>query len=535
MPRPMLQTAIEGLKFHGATPQALYTERSTYEGVIRRMVDDKGYNHRAVIKLAQEGQFGNLVQVMLTRTFDGTNPYYGQQITQELGLIINEFSKTIDDHQPADLPIYRSQINQITRIDKALGTRRQFPNSLKGFYGEGAATSFGFEDSLFSLPKNILSTPIAIIGFGMAGITVAFALDRLGFKNITVFDRTEEGLGIWARENVYGRSRNNPKDIEFFDNTLNAAPGEGEEVKDFLETLIEDMDDISITQSNIQGVTPGDLRHTLRTQGLEQQYAIVINAIGLGAPVPLSDPDRMLTSANSSVAGPRWQVTLDRKKIEGKRLVLIGLGNSTAEMLRQIHDFQDNGVDVDYQVLTHYPKDAVFNPNDTVYLNEKPYRVFRDISKPNLVDFQGDLPDSRYDYYRALNSGRIQYGVRRWEMSDSKLVTFTSANKPIDQIECSQVYTLTGYKHSREVIERMGCRYDPSGRCAMYDYDGEMLRDPLALRPEDRLCKGYFGFGAMLDAPHNRNAIVLPGMIHRIGDLLFGIVMRATEFQLGRV
>jgi hypothetical protein len=42
--------------------------------------------------------------------------------------------------------------------------------------------------------------------------------------------------------------------------------------------------------------------------------------------------------------------------------------------------------------------------------------------------------------------------------------------------------------------------------------------------------KGYFGIGAVLDAPLNRNAIVIPGIVFRAPDLLFGVIMRAVEY-----
>ena len=59
----------------------------------------------------------------------------------------------------------------------------------------------------------------------------------------------------------------------------------------------------------------------------------------------------------------------------------------------------------------------------------------------------------------------------------------------------------------------------------MYEYDGEFQDD------YGEVMKGYFGFGAVLDAPHNPNAIVIPGMMARLGDLLFGVLMRAVEFN----
>src|SRR5262245_31326209 len=108
----------------------------------------------------------------------------------------------------------------------------------------------------------------------------------------------------------------------------------------------------------------------------------------------------MITNATFREAGARWQHRLQFEDVVGKRLIFIGLGNSTAEMLRQMHDFLDGGVDTDYRVLTHYSVDAVFNPNAYVYADGKLFRVFRDVSRPNLVDFQGDLSISRHDYYR---------------------------------------------------------------------------------------------------------------------------------------
>ena len=64
----------------------------------------------------------------------------------------------------------------------------------------------------------------------------------------------------------------------------------------------------------------------------------------------------------------------------------------------------------------------------------------------------------------------------------------------------------------------------------LYDYDGEFQKKPGAIGRE-RVYKGYFGIGAILDSSHNQNSIVIPGMIHSIPDLLFGIIMRSYEFS----
>jgi hypothetical protein len=201
-------------------------------------------------------------------------------------------------------------------------------------------------------------------------------------------------------------------------------------------------------------------------------------------------------------------------------------------MLRQVHEYMDKGHDVDYRILTHFPKEAVESPDTVVMQGGRQFRVFRDISRPNLVDFQGDLPDSRFDYFRALRSGRIISGVKKWNVDgQGNLATFNARGRLTDQLVCTRIYTLTGYKHDEETLTRMGCAYDPEGCCALYDYDGEMANPNATTDPTTRLLKGYFGLGPVLEAPHNPNAIVIPGIIFRLGDLLFGTVLRAAEYM----
>jgi hypothetical protein len=74
----------------------------------------------------------------------------------------------------------------------------------------------------------------------------------------------------------------------------------------------------------------------------------------------------------------------------------------------------------------------------------------------------------------------------------------------------------------------MGFSYDKDGLYPHYDYDGEFMRDPTATGGE-RLFKGYFGLGSILNAPGNRNSIVIPGMIFRAPDMMFGIIIRTAE------
>lgn len=210
----------------------------------------------------------------------------------------------------------------------------------------------------------------------------------------------------------------------------------------------------------------------------------------------------------------------------------IGLGNSTAEMLRQIHTITDEGYPVDYRVLTHYPEDSVQNPSDYVPTKDGMFRIFRDVSKPNLVDYQGDLAHSRYDYYRALHEGKIISGVTRWEVNNSNVMTvFKKHSKHGENLPFDKVMTLIGYHQPEETMRELGCSYNKEIRSGVFDYDGEVAAVPNRTDARKRLHKGCFGFGSILETPENPNAIVIPGMIHRVGDLMFGVIMRAAEYR----
>ncbi|MBI2030639.1 NAD(P)-binding protein, partial [Candidatus Kaiserbacteria bacterium] len=392
-------------------------------------------------------------------------------------------------------------------------------------YGEGTASFFS---AFTSVPPEIRYTPIAVIGYGAAGIMATYALRQLNFRKVTVFEQAKP-LGIWSHDNVFRLSRNNPLRLQFFDEVLNPAPGGGTEVREFLEELVGE----TPRNAKVIGVKPGNLKHRVYLAGGEEaEFPIVINAMGLGKPKPVSDPDRMITQTGQRNAGIRWQHRLDPEKVRGKRIILIGLGNSTAEMLQQIHDLIDSGVPIDYQVLTHYPQKSVENPTTDVRQGKRVFHVFRDLSKPNLVDYQGDLPRSRYDYFRALHEGRIISGVTRWEVpSHGMMVIYDKNEDPMGTLPFDQLMTLIGYHRSEELMRSFGCTWDPMTECGVFDYDGEVAARPGSIDATKRLHKGCFGFGSILETPHNPNAIVIPGMLHRVGDLMFAIIMRAGEYN----
>ncbi|MDB5194372.1 MAG: monooxygenase [Parcubacteria group bacterium] len=480
-------------------------------GELRGFMEAKGFDLKLVSRLAERSSFGRLFGELVLRR-DTLDAELLDQYGQALGII-----------NPAESVAYTGTDLQNSRIDVALANSGI--TLLNKRYGEGSATFF---KSTATVPQALRSVPIAIIGHGAAGIMAAHALRALGFNRITIYEKAKT-LGIWGQENVYQLSRNNPVQLEFFGKILEAAPGTGKEVRTFLQSLISG----TIETVKVESVEPGNLRHRIKfASGSSAEYPIVINAAGLGKPKPVSDPTRMTTTTGLRLAGMRWQQQLELERVIGQRLILIGLGNSTAEMLQQIHIIIDDGYDIDYRILTHYPEDAVENPTAYVPHRNRMYRVFRDTSRPNLVDYQGDLAHSRYDYTRALHGDKIVSDVTRWEVKTPGVMTvFDGAGKPSEDILYDKVMTLIGYRQPEETMLELGCHYDNQNQCGVFDYDGEVATRPGHLNAAKRLHKGYFGFGSILETPLNPNAIVIPGMLHRIGDLMFGVIMRAAEVR----
>lgn len=489
-------TAAEVLK--SSWPR--FPNRGGLRTAINSWCEDKAFDRREVATLCGRGIWGPMVGLFFMKS-------------SSAGPTVHYDSLGVECEGTGEFAPYVGTPQQDLRVKRAASGNETAQNA----HGSGASTSFSLSPNSFPL-GDIKDVPIAIIGRGAAGIMAAAALNNLGFTKIKAFEKSEDDLGAWKNENVSGRSRNNPRNLNYLGRSLNAAPGEGIEVRNFLADLTRGQ--LNANHAEVVKVIPGELDHDLvGRSGPIGRFPIVINCAGLGKPAPLSNPKKM--TVGTGLAANRWQRNLKAEDVKGKRFLLVGLGNSTAEMLRQIHVYQDLGVEVDYRVLTHYSRDSVMNPDVRV----KGSRVFRDTSVPNLVDFQGDLSASRYDYFRALTSGRIVPEVTHYgDVARGHLVYHS---RGVESIKYDDLYALTGYKHSKESLEAMGISVDLNGS-PRYDYDGEFQRPGRFI--ENRTFKGYFGLGAVLDAPHNRNSVVIPGMIAQMGDLLTTLVVRAAEY-----
>lgn len=511
-------TAIERLKMFGALsaiqagrfqldkPAPLF-EPADLQGFVLA----KAFDQKVITNLAERDYFAEPLLSLVLRTYAGVDDYF------------DDIAKELNKHRWSGTA-YSGSYDENRRIDACIANSGNAIDEIR--FGQGSATGY-YVNSI--LPTEIEDVPIAIIGYGAAGILAARALREVGFTEIKVFEKSRDSLGIWGQENVSGLSRNNPSRLQFFEQELKPAPGGGDEVREFLEIAAT----FSYKIRKVVKVTPGKLNHQLTFEnGETRRFPIVIIATGLGKPKQVSDPSKMVTDTGAAHAGHRWQLKLDPEKVRGKRIILNGLGNSTAEMLRQLHTLQDEGMQLDYQVITHYPEDAVYDPSRYVSKEGKLWRVFRDLSLPNLVDFQGDLQASRQDYFRALHSGRIISEVRRWEVNEpGKLELYRHGNELLQRLAYGKIMTLIGYRQPEEAYRALGCAYDTVNQCGIFDYDGEVVANPGETDARKRLHKGCYGFGSILESPADPNAVVIPGMLYRLGDLVFGVIMRAAEVR----
>jgi hypothetical protein len=484
--------------------------------VMFRLAQEKGFSIQHFKELASLESFGPLTRNCLLRHHVAN----GTKIDPVLGY----FAKNLKNHHPDDAcEDYRGSSFQNIGIDGAL-SRSTLPTETGKFYGQAAGEAFYINQQA---PSRATTTPIAIIGAGAAGTMVYNALRSMGFSNIDIYEKSSKNYGIWGLDHVANGTRNNPRNISFQGQVMKAAPGTGREVRDFLSNIYL----FTAIRKEVKSVGGSSLNYYLTfADGTEKSYPIVINCLGLGKPAKINDPKRMTTSVSASLAGERWQTQLTREAVKRNSFAFIGLGNSTMEMIQQLQKFEDEGIEVDYKIFTHYPNDSVNNPDSTVEIDKKKFRMFRDLQASNLVDLQGDLPATRVAYFRALREDRIVSGVSEWDREDGSIIARDEDSRYIDSHQFDRLFTLIGYKHEEGTLQAFGC-VTKKGE-ALYDYDGEMHDSTFETAdPDYRLKKGLFGFGAILDSSYNRNAIVIPGMVHRIGDLAYSVMFRAMEYN----
>lgn len=485
---------------------------------------------------------GKAVHIFVNKTI--TRPYEDNHLKRAILKRIGSNDRHISG--------YSGSPEQNLEIDSAISQNRG-ESELRKFTGVGAHRSLFL--SFYDVARRLSNTRINIIGAGASGLLAALSLSDIGYNNIQIIDQRPAAGGIWRDQRVAGLSKNNPFDIAVQGiRPVRAAPGPGSDIARFLAEVDYTLRrrGVRFVQGKVTSVEPGDLYHKLEFRSNNNTHTsispILILASGTGSPLHPHSENHIKSDLRMVDAGHRWQelityenaLVLTKMTSPDRPLILQGLGNSTAEMMVQIHDLNQSypEINIDFVVVTHYPKDAIYNPtNDVTGLDGKVYHLYRDIKKPNLVKLAGDLKKIDAAFTIARDQGRIITDIESSRLDGEKIV-FTAKNGDEYRYDYDRqlLYTLIGYGQTKEFLESVGLGQsirDPYSGSIHYDWDGELQRSPGELG-RNRLYPGYFALGPILKSPENVNAPVIPGNIFRIYDLLFGINLRSEEARRRR-
>lgn len=523
---------------------------------------EKGFEPEAILSLASLDRitsgFGYLVDGVILGNLDASNPRQdATKVDKERIGALSDLAMlgalSVRNYNRAQ---YTGTDSENANVDAAFTGdrfRSSGPERLRHIRNNGASRVFHtgqYELPIDSVP-DIDRVPIGIVGAGAAGILTARALTEIGFKNLVMWDKRGRHTGIWGQDNVRNGSKNNPFNIRFMDTIVGPANGRGTpdgiEIERFLRNQVDPYnfgyrrslrDPVKAVVTEIE---PGDLSHRVhyKVSGAKQAdsevFPIVVYAPGIGLPL---DPNRkgyMATLNSRGDVGKRWQEQLSSdqlRELAGKRVIFVGIGNSTFEMIPQLEDANDNyGYNIDYRIITHLPPSMIHNPRDRRRAGNEVRSLYRDLNRPNLTSLAGDLPVISAAFRSAVVNNRIITGARLWH-HDRNVFSVLDENGIETTIPFDKLYTLIGYGNAPDALEAAGMKVQDEYTGTIYaDYDGETQANPGAVGRE-RVNPGLFANGSVLKTRRNPNALVIPGIQARLNDMIPSIVIRAAEYCL---
>lgn len=538
------------------------------------LLKSKNYNAQTIQKLIDDNSLNALIQNLLIKGIDesiNAGDHNGSVDMMKAYFKISldfhsmgyeEFAKIGDQL----FQTYQGTAEQNQRILKSIFEGKHLDPEFERDFEErktaGLGTARIFQRGIvkamrgllnYTTDKKYLDTPIIILGAGPAGILTARTLTEIGYKNIQILDESGKFNGIWKISGVNKGTINNPFNINFLGIKLPASTGRkgsGSKLLRFLDQVIFGKKDMNgrrmknyfmqampkLIKAKVLSIKAGDLNHEVKYRdenGDEQSITtpILINSLGLGHPTDLMAENAPMKTSTPNKAGSRWQIKITERlaeRLRDKNITLIGLGNSTIEMLMQIQECNRKGFNINYKVLSHYPQASVENPDQYIEFEGREYRVFRDLEKSNLVDLEGDIPAARKAYMKALKDGNIISDVVEWKHeTESKITRIKLRSGKEEDIKTHQQLTLTGYKPSEEIFKAMNISLADDG-CPLYDYDGEVHNTQ---KDKQRTFRGYSLIGAIRANKNEPNALVIPGIMDALPKLVFNTILRSIDYS----
>jgi cation diffusion facilitator CzcD-associated flavoprotein CzcO len=183
---------------------------------------------------------------------------------------------------------------------------------------------------------------IAIIGAGMSGIAAVVKLQKAGYSDLTVYEKTDKVGGTW-RENTYpGLSCDIPSRWYSFSFALKADWSHrypyGPDIQAYMETVSRDF---GVIENVIFNTTVTELvyeapRWRLSTSsGAQEYFDIVISATGILHHPAYPDIEGMDSFTGTSFHSARWDHSVD---LTEKRVGIIGTGSTACQIVGAITD-----------------------------------------------------------------------------------------------------------------------------------------------------------------------------------------------------
>jgi hypothetical protein len=365
---------------------------------------------------------------------------------------------------------------------------------------------------------------IIAIGSNVGSLVCSYMVLR-GYnpKQMLIIDPAGRRGGIW--NSGLADKFNNPKPLRFpGGHRLTLDDRDGQNMAGFLNGIADDyLGDTIFMRDTAASIQPSGgsesnwMVHTNSGSRLEADTVI----ISTGTAIPRKiDGDRLKSNleeaaqytTNLHLSLERSQRKLRDWELEsGRPIVLMGLGNSTGTMLRQIREYEiRTGREVNYIITTDASRDAVMNPHVS-YFGKNP--IHRNVAKGYLTGYSADIPEDLEAFNHARAAGKIVSGVQSIYFDDrTAKLTITSSEGKVKPIEEPRVFALLGYERDRTLFGK-------AGSLLVRGVVNKRLHGPF-IRGSDGAVwtknrdynSDLYAFGAVAASQDNPNAAVIPGV-----------------------
>ena len=181
---------------------------------------------------------------------------------------------------------------------------------------------------------------IAIIGAGMSGIAAVVKLEKAGYTDVTVYEKSDRVGGTW-RENTYpGLSCDVPSRWYSFSFALKPDWKHrypyGEDIQSYMETVATDFgvtDKVIFNSAVTEIMYNAPHWHLSCATGAQEIFDVVISATGLLHHPAYPAIEGLENFSGAAFHSARWDHTA---QLKGKRVGVIGTGSTACQIIGAI-------------------------------------------------------------------------------------------------------------------------------------------------------------------------------------------------------